>query len=249
MTDLDTTSLARDTKPGPARKREEAPGDFSEGLVALRYPASVAAEAYRTLRTNLFYALVDDPPRVIAVTSPGPREGKSMTCANLGVVLAQAEKRTLILDCDLRRPTMHGIFGLRNFRGLVDVVAGGMEPRKAWREPLYGLKVMTAGPIPPNPAELLGSRRFAEFLSGVREEFDYVLLDAPPTELVSDPVILATQADGVLLVVNAQSTRKGSVRSSIRSLEAVEAKVLGTVMNSVRSSRNGYYGHAGYTYE
>lgn len=243
------TSLARSTGFDPVRKQDEAGGDFSEGLVTLLDPASIAAEAYRTLRTNLFYALIDAPPKVIEVTSPGPREGKSMTCANLGVVLAQAEKRTLILDCDLRRPTMHGVFGLRNFRGLVDVVAGGMEPRKAWREPLYGLKVMTAGPIPPNPAELLGSRRFAQLLSRVREEFDYVLVDAPPVELVSDPVILSTQADGVLLVVNAQNTRKGAVRRSLRSLEAVEANVLGTVLNNVSTSRGGYYGNPGYTYE
>jgi capsular exopolysaccharide synthesis family protein len=223
-----------------------ANGGVSDGLVTFLDPEGLAAEAFRTLRTNLIYALVDEPPEVIVVTSANPQEGKSTVCANLGVVLAQAERKTLILDCDLRRPSLHDIFGLRNMRGLVDVVAGGREPGGVWQEPLANLKLITSGPIPPNPTELLGSKRFSEFLSGIRREFDYVLLDAPPVGLVSDPSILASQGDGVLLVLDAQKTRKAVLRQSRRSLEAVGAKVFGTVMSNVGGSTGGYYSKQAY---
>lgn len=199
------------------------------------------------MRTNLFYALVDDPPKVITVTSPNPREGKSTLCANLGTVLAQADKNTLIVDCDLRRPVLHKTFGVRNIHGIVNVLVGEHSLEEVSQEPMQGLKVVTVGPLPLNPAELLGSKRFADFLKQVRKDFDYVLLDAPPTELVADPAIIAAQGDGVLLVFDAQNTRKGAVRRSVRNLEAVGANVLGTVMNNVKSTRGGY--HQGYTYE
>lgn len=218
-------------------------GDLSGRLITTLDPTSVASEAYRTLRTNLLYALVDDPPKVIVMTSPGPQEGKSTTCANLGVVLAQADKRTLIIDCDLRKPVVHKVFGTRNIWGVVDVLVGKRRAEDIWQEPVPNLKVLPVGPIPPNPAELLGSRRFTDFLAGVRKQFDYVLIDAPPIGLVSDPAIVATQGDGVLLVLDAQKTRKVALRESMRSLEAVGARVLGTVMNNMKKGKGGYYGY------
>lgn len=239
---------SRSTKPASEGKQDKD-NDFSKNLATVSDPTGVAAEAYRTLRTNLFYALVDDPPKVIVVTSPGPGEGKSTTCANLGVVLAQAHKSTLILDCDLRKPQMHGVFGLRNFRGLTDVLRGEASLPEVCQEPLAGLKVATVGSLPPNPSELVSSNRFAELVGQARQMFDYVLIDAPPTALVSDPIILATQADGVLLVLDAQNTRKRALGRSVRSLEAVDAKVLGTVMNNVEASKGGYYRNQAYTYK
>ena len=214
---------------------------FSEVLVALRDPAGAASEAYRGLRTNLLYAFVDNPPKVIVLTSPGPGEGKSTTCANLGVVLAQAAKSVLILDCDFRKPVMHKIFGMRNLHGVVDVLMGQHSLSTVWKEPIEDLRVVPSGTIPPNPAEILGTKRFRRLIDGVREKFDYVLIDSPPVEAVSDPVILSTQGDGVLLVLDAQNTRKGSVQLSMRTLEAVGAGVLGTVMNNVTNSDGGYY--------
>ena len=224
----------------------EGPG--TEGLASILDPTGAASEAYRSLRTNLLYALVDDPPKTIALTSHGQGEGKSTTCANLGVVLAQAAKKTLIVDCDLRKPVMHNHFGLRNLHGLVDVLVGERSLQDVWQEPVDGLKVVPVGTIPFNPSEVLGSRRFSEFLASVREDFDYVLVDASPVGLVSDPAILATQVDGVLLVLDAQNTRKGAVRQAMRSLEAVDANVLGTIMNNVKGGKDGYYGY-GYSYE
>jgi capsular exopolysaccharide synthesis family protein len=224
-----------------SHRREESLRDLSGYLITVSEPSDVASEAYRTLRTNLFYSVADAPPRVILLTSPGPREGKSTTCANLGVVLAQADKQTLILDCDLRNPAMHKIFGIGNIEGMMNVLTGERDLPEVLQEPLKNLKVLTVGPIPLNPAEILSSRSFAQFLNRVRQEFDYVLLDAPPTRLVSDPIVLASQGDAVLLVLDAQKTGKGAVRESLRSLEAVGANILGTVMNNEEDSKAGGY--------
>lgn len=231
---------------GWRRKKKRVEEDLSDRLITLSDPDGAASEAYRTLRTNLLYAAVDMPPKVISVTSPGPHEGKSTTCANLAIVLAQADKKTLLMDCDFRKPVIHKMFGLRNLRGIVDVLAGEYPQETVWHEPVEGLKVLTVGPQPPNPAELAGSRRFAEYLARARHDFDYVLIDSPPIQLVSDPAIIGTQGDGVLLVLDAQNTRKAVVRQSIRSLRTVGAPILGTIMNNVEMSREGYYG---YTYK
>lgn len=231
-----------------ARKEGGSEEGLAERLVTMLEPTSAASEAYRSLRTNLIYALVDTPPKVIVLTSPGPGEGKSTTCANLGVVLAQAGKRTLIFDCDLRKPVVHKFFGIHNLHGIVDLLAGQASLEEVWQEPIEGLKVVSVGPIPPNPAELLDTQRFAQLLLAVQEEFDYVLIDASPVGLVSDPAILAAKGDGVLLVLDAQGTRKGAVRQAIRSLQAVGAKVLGMVMNNVEGSKGGYY-YYGHTYK
>jgi len=230
------------------RRREPATDDLSGRLITVSEPRGAASEDYRSLRTSLLYSLVDTPPKVVVVTSAGPSEGKSTTCANLGVVLAQVDKQTLIVDCDMRKPTIHKIFGLRNLRGLVNVLAGEHGLHDICQEALPGLKAITTGPIPPNPAELLSSKRFAELLNQAREEFDYVLLDVPPVGIVSDPTIAATQAEGVLLVIDSQSTRKGSVRQAMHSLEGVGANVLGTVMNNVKASKGDYYYRYNYTY-
>jgi capsular exopolysaccharide synthesis family protein len=230
------------------RRRESATDDLSGSLITVADPRSVASEDYRSLRTSLLYSLVDTPPKVVVVTSPGPSEGKSTTCANLGVVLAQVDKQTLIVDCDMRKPTIHNIFGLRNLRGLVNILAGEHDLHEVCQEALPGLTTITTGPIPPNPTELLSSRRFAELLNQTREEFDYVLLDVPPIGIVSDPAIAATQGDGVLLVIDSQNTRKGSVRQAMRSLQGVGANVIGTIINNVKTSKGGYYYRYNYTY-
>jgi receptor protein-tyrosine kinase len=223
---------------GRATRRQAQSEDSSDWLVTISDPAGAASEAYRSLRTNLFYSIADDPPnKVILLAGPSSRTGKSITCANLGVVLAQADRSTLIVDCDLRKPVLHKIFGLGNAYGLMNVLAGERNPEGVWQEPVEGLRVLTAGPLPPHPAEVLTSQPFARFLEHIRPQFDYVLLDAPPTQLVSDPTILAPQVDGVLLLFDAQSTRKGSVRQATHGLEAVGANVLGTVMTNVHSAR------------
>src|SRR5215208_3062946 len=150
---------ARTTESLPAE--ELAAEELASRLVTVVEPMSVASEAYRTLRTNLIYSVVDTPPKVIVLTSPGPAEGKSTTCANLGVVLSQAGKEVLIVDCDFRKPVMHKFFGMRNFQGVVDFLVGERRLEDVVKEPAEGLRVVPVGPIPPNPTEILGTQRFA----------------------------------------------------------------------------------------
>lgn len=224
-----------------AKREKRASADLTELLVTASEPSSVASEAYRTLRTNLLYTQVDGPPKIVLLTSPGLGEGKSTTCANLGVVLAQIDKRTLILDCDLRNPAIHRIFDLDNDSGLVNVLAREHSIEDVWHEPRPDLKVVTTGPRPPDPTGLLSSRRLTEFLDHVRPQFDYVLVDTPPVLPVSDSKIIAAESDGILLVLDAQKTRKGDVRQSINDLRTVGATILGTVMNNAKRSSAGYY--------
>jgi capsular exopolysaccharide synthesis family protein len=229
----------------PNAQRVKTTDILAKRLVTVLSPESAASEAYRTLRTNLLYAHVDNPPKVIVLTSPGQGEGKSTTCANLGVVLAQAGKNTLLLDCDLRRPVIHKFFGLRNLSGMVEVLVEERKVQEVWNEPIPELKVLASGRIPPNPTELLGTQRFAEMLAGFRDIFDYVLVDAPPEGPVSDSAVLATRGDGVLLVLDAQHTRKAHLQQAMRGLEIVGANVFGTVMNNVKlpARSDYYYGH------
>jgi capsular exopolysaccharide synthesis family protein len=212
---------------------EDVPGS----LVTVLDPTSATAEAYHILGTNLHYALADTASKVIVLTSPGSGEGKTTVCANLGVVLAEANRRVLVVDCHLHRPNVHKVFGLRNLQGLENVLSGERMLQEVQQESLAGLWVVTAGPAPPYPAELLGSRRFKEFLHEVSSEFDYVLIDSPPMSTVPDSLVLSTQGDGILLVVDAQTTRKEALRHTIRSLETVRANVLGTVMSNVKAGK------------
>ena len=225
----------------PERRRRD---DATQDLVTVHDPSGVASEAYRMLRTNLFYALIDSPPKIIVLTSANLGEGKSTTTANLGVTLAQAGKTVLMLDCDLRGPRLHRIFDVSNSRGLVDILAAGDKIEEVWLEPTPRLKLICAGPTPPNPAELLSSRRLADFLAEMRRRFDYVLVDTPPVG-VSDSAVLAANGDGVLLVLDSQSTRKGPLREALRTLRGVGANVLGTVLNNfeVPKGSSTPYGH------
>ncbi|MDQ5826958.1 MAG: CpsD/CapB family tyrosine-protein kinase [Chloroflexota bacterium] len=231
------TDPQRKAARGPSQESGQGNDSF-EDLVTLHDPTGAASEAYRMLRTSLFYAVVDTPPKVIVLTSPSPGEGKSTTTANLGVTLAQVGKSVLTLDCDLRRPRLHSMFDVHNETGLADILTGGHKMEEVWREPIPGLKLICAGPPPPNPAELLSSQRFAEFLSEMRRKFDYVLVDTPPVGR-ADAAVLAASADGVLLILDSQRTRKGSLRQALRGLRGVGANVLGTVMNNFEVSRGG----------
>jgi capsular exopolysaccharide synthesis family protein len=236
-------SLARTRR---ARRRKDE--GFAGYLVTLMDPTAPASASYRSLRTNLLHVPPAPPSKVLVLTSPGPAEGKTTTCANLGAILAQADKSTLIVDSDFRTPAIHKIFGRRNIHGLVNVLVGENDLHEVWDEPVENLKVVTVGPVPPNPAELLNSVHFADFVGSVRQQFDYVLIDTAPMHLFSDPTIVATQGDGVLLVIDAQGTSKGSVRKAVRDLQAVGANVLGTVLNNVDAKRGDYYEY-GYMYD
>jgi capsular exopolysaccharide synthesis family protein len=203
--------------------------EFDNRLVTVLNRGSAAAEAYRTLRANLFYKPTDVPLNVIVLTSPDYREDASITCANLGVTLASISN-TLIVDCDFRNPTLHRIFALQNLRGLTDILAEAYTIWEVCQEPVPGLKVLSTGPRPADSPEVLNMKRFADFLNQARLEFDHVLISAPPIEISSDSLILAHQSDGVVVILDAKRTRKGSIHQSMRMLEAIGANVLGTVV-------------------
>jgi signal peptidase I len=206
-------------------------------MVTILEPTSAASEAYRSLGTNLLCpSVVDHPFKVIVLTSPRSDEGKSKICANLGAVLAQAGKSTLVVDCDLRKPTLHKFFGLSNASGMADVLTGRRKLQEVCiEEPLSGLMIVPAGPMPlEGPVAPLSHGRVSKFFDDVRKEFDYVLVDASSVGFALEVINLAAQGDGVLLVLDAQKTsNKSSVRQATSILETFRANVLGAVMSDV----------------
>lgn len=212
-------------------------------LIALRDPRSPAAEAYRTLRTNIQFSSLDKPLQTLLVTSSAPDEGKSITLANLAVTLAQAEQRVILVDCDLRRPGLHSLFGLSNTEGLTSVILSQTEtPFPLQATSVLGLSLLASGPLPPRPADLLGSRRMEILIKRLQTEADIVLFDTPPVTAVTDAAVLATRLDGVLLVLQAGKTRRERAREARRLLEKVKANIIGVVLNNARLATNyGYY--------
>lgn len=214
-------------------------------LITLTDPRSPAAEAYRALRTNLTFAGLDRPIETLLVTSATPNEGKSTTLANLAVTLAQGERRTVLVDADLRRPCLHAIFGVPNSRGLTTMF---VEPDLLANPPLVetgvdNLLLLPSGPLPPNPADLLGSRRMEEAIAALRARADIVLFDAPPIIAVTDSAVLGSKVDGVLLVVRAGRTRRDHVQRARELLERVHIRVVGAVLTDapLDASLGGYY--------
>ena len=212
-------------------------------LVVIERPRSIASEAYRTLRTNLGFAGIDQTFRSILVSSPSPKDGKSTVTANLGVVMAQAGSRVLIVDCDLRKPVQHHIFKLDNLKGFTNCLM--METtldqviQKAIPE-LGNLDILTSGPIPPNPAEMLNSQRVREFWPMLLEHYDFVLVDAPPVLAVADASILATQMDGVIMVARYGVTRKEQVQQTREIFQKANANLIGVVLNQAKMSGDDY---------
>jgi non-specific protein-tyrosine kinase len=214
-------------------------------LTTVSEPRSPISEAYRTLRTNLDFASLDQALKTLVVTSAGVGEGKSTTLANLAVVSAQAGRKVVLVDADLRRPTLHQVFGLDNESGLTTVM---MDETALASPPLQDsgigdLAVLTSGPLPPNPAELMGSRRMEEVIAALAEQADQVFFDTPPVVAVTDAAVLATKVDGVLLVISAGKTRRDSARTAVQRLEQINARLVGTVLTGVQMGAGfqGYY--------
>jgi receptor protein-tyrosine kinase len=214
----------------------------------LRSPRSQIAEAYRQIRTSILLSSVDHPPRVILVTSALSGDGKTTTSYNLAVAFAAQAERVLIVEVDMRRPTLPKISGCTSARGLSDVLSNRVPLAAALQQHphMSSLKVLTAGTIPPDPSELLGSKRFSDLMADLRTQFDYIILDAPPVILVTDPVVAAAAADGVVAVVRASKTRKPELKQMWISLNRPTVKVLGFVVNDFHRGLQSYgYGYEG----
>lgn len=213
-------------------------------LITLTDPRSPISEAYRALRTNLSFYSLDNPIRSLVVTSAAGEEGKSTTIANLAVTLAQSGRRTILVDCDLRRPSLHTIFNLRQEPGLTEMVLGQQEAAPLQETGVENLWLLPSGTLPPNPADLLGSKRVDRVISALMAEVDMVLFDAPPVVAVTDAAVLGGKVDGVLLVVSAGKTRREHAERAKEILEKAKVRIVGaTLTNAPKdSTMGGYYG-------
>jgi capsular exopolysaccharide synthesis family protein len=223
--------------------------ELADRLVTVGHSRSPISEAYRALRTNIQFSSPDKPLRTLLVTSASPSEGKSLTVANLGVVMAQAGQRIVLVDSDLRRPTLHKLFGLSNESGLTNALFSEEPGLDQFLQPaptVENLRVLTSGPLPPNPSELLGSQRMQELVGRLEAHADVVLFDSPPILPVTDAAILTNLVDGTILVTDAGGTRREMAQHAKQDLDQVGANILGVSLN--RISLNGGSGHYYYYY-
>lgn len=221
-------------------------------LITQSNPKSPVSEAFRTLRTNLQFSSIDKEIKVIVVTSSTPGEGKTTVSANLATSIAMGNKKVLLVDCDLRKPKVHQTFGITNVEGLTNILMGEkrlIDVEFRGSDESATLSVLASGPIPPNPAELLSSKRMIDFLDDVRFEYDMVILDSPPIGLVTDSAILSTKADGTILVVAAGKTDIEATKRSKGLLDKVNANVIGVVLNKIPIKGRGSYKYSYYQYD
>ena len=213
-------------------------------ITSNKFPFAVK-EAYNTLRTNIQYALSPINGKIVAVTSPNPSEGKSTVSINLAITLAQNSARVLLIDADLRKPTIHRKMGLNNASGLSRFIVGFETMAEALkRNILPNLDIMTSGPIPPNPSELLGSANMQTFLERASEYYDYIVIDTPPINVVTDTAVMAKFISGVLLVARYASTTLDDIKKAQDALELAHTKLLGLTVNGVihkKGRKGGYY--------
>jgi len=216
-------------------------------LITKLNPLSPISEQFRTIRTNLQFASVDEALESVVVTSSEPSEGKSLTVANLAIVYAQQGKRVLLIDADLRKPTVHYTFRLDNLTGLSTVLVGEESFNNTVQvSDVDNLDVITSGPIPPNPSELLGSKRMKHFIQEANRVYDLVIIDSPPVLAVTDAQVLANLVDGSLLVVRSGQTEYETAEKAKEALERSTSKLLGTVLNDLpKKGSSSYYYYYG----
>lgn len=217
-------------------------------IITLTNPKSPISESYRALRTNIDFSSIDDKLQVLMVSSAGPGEGKSTTITNLAVTFAQSDRKVLLIDADLRKPTAHHTFSISNRMGLSSVISQQCTLEEAIQgTDIPNLDVMTSGAIPPNPAEMMGSRRMTALIEQLRVMYDIILIDTPPLLAVTDAQIVATKSDGVILVVDQGRVKRDIAAKAVKNLENVNARILGVVLNNVKRKANeeAYYYYYG----
>ncbi len=220
-------------------------------LIAWMSSKAPESEAYRTLRTNIQFSSVDRPIRTLVVTSSGPSEGKSTTAANLAIVMAQTGQKVVLVDADLRRPVLHKTFGVPNNVGITTaLLAGDDVDLQSYLQPteIDNLMILTSGPIPPNPSELLGSQRMKNVIDRLAQAADIVIFDTPPVLVVTDAAVLSRQTDGVLLIADAGGTREPALAHAVEELRKTGANILGVALNRLDSRSRGYYYYYYYYY-
>ena len=225
-----------------ARRKKRFNNNKIRYLITKLNPRSPISEQYRTIRTNLDYSLVDEKLQTLLITSPEPAAGKSLTVANLAVTYAQQGKKVLLVDADMRKPTVHYTFRIDNLRGLSNVIVGYSTLEEAVVESdLDHLHLISCGPIPPNPAELLTSKKMIATIEQAKMLYDIVIFDTPPVLAVADAQILANVVDGSLLVVRSKKTEYEAAEKSKDILKSAKAKLLGAVLNDREKAKSSYY--------
>lgn len=214
----------------------------SDSLVTFKNPQSPYSESYRVLRTNLGFSSIVKSFKTVLVTSASAQEGKSTVASNLAIVCAQAGYKVILVDCDLRKPTQHKLFDVPNDNGFTNCIFSKDDHGKAVRTlNLINLSVLTSGPIPPNPAEILNSERTLLLWTDLKNKYDYIFIDSPPVLSVADASILAAQSDAVLLVVKSGYTRIEHAKQVMNQLTQANARLIGVVLNQVEDKDNYYY--------
>ena len=205
-------------------------------------PKSPISEAYRSIRTNIAYSNLDEDVKTIVVTSAQKDEGKSTVVANLAASFASLEdKKVLVMDGDLRNPTVHKMFGISNIHGVTDVLTGSKNFLDCvHKSKVEGLNILTCGKIPPNPAEVLGSKKMRSFVEELKNHYDYIFIDAPPVGMVTDAGVLASYTDGTVLIVSSKEADIESVKIAKERLEKVDANILGAVLNKYEAEGSNY---------
>lgn len=230
-----------------ARKRKKEKYNRKPRLLITKVkPKSPVSEQYRTIRTNILFSAVDDDLKTLMFTSTAPGEGKTTTAANIAVVFAQQGKKVLLVDADLRKPTIHYTFNLMNIHGLTSVLTKRCTLEEAIEDGgVENLYVLTSGPIPPNPAEMLSSKAFEKFFETVKEQFDLVIFDTPPILAVTDGQIIANKCDGTILVVSAGKTEKLAAKKAKELLLNAKGRLLGAILNNKKQDQTHYYYYHG----
>lgn len=212
-------------------------------LITLTNPRSPVSEAYRTLRTNLSFYSLDAPIHTLVVTSPAPDVSAAETVANLAVTMAQSGKRTILIECDLRRPILHTLFDLQAEPGLTNALLGEKGQVALQQTAVENLWLLASGAQPPNPADLLGSRKMDTLLEQLRQQADIILFHAPPVVAVTDATILGSKVDGVLLVIQAGQTRRDHAQKAKEILQKANVRLVGAALtNAPQDGMGGYYG-------
>ncbi len=200
-------------------------------------------EAYNAIRTNLLFTQQGEKCPIFVVTSPTANNGKTINSINLAVSFAQMGKRTLLIDADMRNPTIHRMFSISVKNGLSEILAGLTDNISVSKTDVENLSVLTAGKIPPNPAELLSSARMDKLLEFVKEHYDCVFIDTPPINLVTDSTIFAQKATGYIVIVKTDTTNTHDVKTTVTNIEQIDGNILGFILNDVNSEKKKYYSY------
>ena len=224
------------------KNKQASKKTLARQLITVREPKSVVSEQFKTIRTNINFSMPDEDLKTLIITSSTPGEGKSTNSSNIAVVFAQSGKKVLLVDSDMRKPTAHHTFALKNVRGLSNLLTRQFTLEEVVNETkIPNLSVITSGPIPPNPAELLASQTMDRFIETALQQFDLVIFDAPPVLSVTDAQIMSNKCDGTILVVHSVKGQKDEVAKAKEMLDSSKANILGVILNYYQLDKDHYY--------